>query len=270
MRCLLLVLVFACAGSSVGSQESVDRRVVTSEARYEASDGEELVGYVARPLDEPADGGAWPIVIVVHHWYGVDDYTKRRAEMVAQLGAVAFAADMYGGGEVAEDDEAARPLATAIYTDRLLMRDRLSAAIEAASAYADADGERVGAIGYCFGGTVVLDAARSGMDLDAVVSFHGGLGFVDPPAEEIGASVLILNGNEDPLVPEADRVKLRNELEEAEADFMFVELGGAVHSFTVDEAGEREGEDDAVAYDEASDERSWTLMQLWLREHVWR
>ncbi len=170
--------------------------IVSHEVDYEA-DGVAFRGYLARPGGE----GRHPGILVVHDWLGVTDYVRMRCDMLARLGYVAFAADVYGADVRPAPDEAAA-VAGGFYQDRPLWRARLTAAFARMRQELSVDPERTAAIGYCFGGSSVLELARTGADVDAVVSFHGGL-LTGPAgeAEEITAKILVLHGAADPVVP---------------------------------------------------------------------
>lgn len=227
------------------------------ELAYE-HDGTRLRGLVV----EPAGGEVRGTVLVVHAWRGLGDEEKQRARMLAELGYRAFAIDMYGEGVRAEDNEEAAELAGIYYADRQLMRGRVEAAVEALKGQGKLT-DNLSAIGYCFGGTVVLECARHGMDMDAVVSFHGGLSFESAPRRgQVTASVLVCNGYDDPLVSIEDRNEFKREMASAQADFVFVDYANAVHSFTSKSAGPMEP-GKVAAYNEAADERSWRAMQDW-------
>ncbi|MEQ8318036.1 MAG: dienelactone hydrolase family protein [Phycisphaerales bacterium] len=227
------------------------------ELAYE-HDGTKLRGLVV----EPAGGELRGTVLVVHAWRGLGDEEKQRARMLAELGYRAFAIDMYGEGVRAEDNEEAAELAGIYYADRQLMRGRVEAAVEALKGQGKLT-DNLAAVGYCFGGTVVLECARHGMDMDAVVSFHGGLSFESAPRRgQVTASVLVCNGYDDPLVSIEARNEFKREMANAQADFVFIDYANAVHSFTSKAAGPMEP-GKVAAYNEAADERSWRAMQDW-------
>jgi dienelactone hydrolase len=226
------------------------------EIEYE-HEGTALRGLLVEPT-----GQAKGTVLVVHAWKGLGDEEKERARMLAGLGYRAFALDMYGAGVYAKDTDEAAKRAGEFYSNRQLMRGRVRAAMDALE---DKNklGDKVAAIGYCFGGTVVLECARNGFDFDAVVSFHGGLKFDSAPRRgQVKASVLVCNGYADPLVPVEERETFKREMEQADADFVFVDYAGAVHSFTSKSAGPP-AEGKPAAYDEKADERSWAAMKDW-------
>ncbi len=154
-----------------------------------------------------------PLVLVVHEWWGLNDYAKGRARQLAELGYVAFAVDMYGKGVLAKDAKQAGDLAGKFRSDRKLMRQRITAALEAVRSNPRVDPKRIAAIGYCFGGTVVLELARSGADIAGVVSFHGGLDATDPAeAKNIRCSVLVCTGADDRSVPMSQVEAFRDEM----------------------------------------------------------
>ncbi|GAB4518766.1 MAG: dienelactone hydrolase family protein [Phycisphaerales bacterium] len=234
---------------------SARAEIVTKAITYEHN-GVTLEGYIA--YDDATDARL-PGVLVIHEWWGHNDYAQRRARMLAEQGYIAFALDMYGKGTLADTPQDASALATPFYQDRTLMRTRARAGLDVLADHPRCDDDRLAAIGYCFGGTVALELARSGAPLDAVVSFHGGLSTPNPDdANNITGSVLVCNGAVDDFVSEDERRAFRREMEDAGVDYQFIEYGGAVHSFTNPEADALNM--DSVAYDEHADRRSWRAM----------
>ena len=209
-----------------------------------------------------------PGVLVVHEWWGLDDYIRGRARMLAKLGFTALAVDMYGDGRTAADPEGAGALMNSVLGDMDNGTARLQAAFGVLSGHPTVDAHRVAAIGYCFGGAMVLHGARIGMDLKGVVSFHGSLGSFHRPARgEVRAKVLVCHGAADGLVSDEEIAGIKEEMAAAEADFRFVAYEGALHGFTNPEAtanGERYGL--PLAYDEAVDKRSWDDMKALFAE----
>lgn len=207
---------------------------------------------------------ARPGVLVLHEWWGHGPYVRRRAEELAKLGYVAFAADMYGKGVYAKNHEEAGALSGALRKDRQLMRARALAGLEVLKNNSRTDPKKLAAVGYCFGGTSALELARAGTDIAGVVSFHGGL---DTPSPEttrnVKAKILVLTGAEDKFVSSAI-VGFEEEMRKAQADWQLVSYGGAVHSFTVKEAGNDPSK--GMAYNEKADRRSWQAMRDFLRE----
>lgn len=255
LACLIMCLALAAAPRAAAE-------VVTRSVEYAHGDTK-LIGYLAY---DDAAAGKRPGVLVVHEWYGLNDYAKRRARQLAELGYVAFAADIYGDGKVAADRQEAAALAGRFRGgDGSLLRERTAAGLEALRTQDNVDPQRLAAIGYCFGGTAVLELARSGADLDLVVSFHGGLGTKQPaPKGSIKGAVLVLNGAADPMVPPEERAAFMKEMDAAGADWVFVEYSGAVHAFTNPDAGSDPSR--GAAYNEKADTRSWEAMKAALAE----
>lgn len=204
-----------------------------------------------------------PGVLVVHEWQGLGDYVKRRAQQLAELGYVAFAADLYGKGVRAKDHAEAATLSGIYRSDRRLMRARVLAALDELKRHALTDAEHVAAIGYCFGGTTVLELARSGAAIAGVVSFHGGLDTPHPEdARHITARILVLHGAEDPFVPPEQVAAFEQEMRDAGVSYQLIRYEGAVHSFTVPEAGNDPST--GMAYHPEADRQSWAAMQEFL------
>lgn len=218
---------------------------------------------------DDAVSGAQPGVLVFHQWGGPGEYEQMRARELAAEGYAVFVADVYGQG-VRPATSQERVVETTKYrSDRLLMRSRARAALDAFRAQT-VPLTRVAAIGFCFGGTVALELARSQAPLDAVVSLHGGLDTDHPaaPGSLAGLPVLILQGGDDPYVPDAQFETCRNELRAAKADWQAVIYGGAVHAFTDPGAGTDPGK--GAAYHPAHAARALRDLKLFLGEHLRR
>jgi dienelactone hydrolase len=214
---------------------------------------------------DDASEGKRPGVLVVHEWWGLNDFAKRRAEQLARLGYVAFALDMYGKGKVTMDPKVAGEWAGIFRNDRLLGRARAAAGLEVLKSRPQVDPARIAAIGYCFGGSMVLEIARGGADLRGVVSFHGGLATPNPAdARKIKGKVLVLHGADDPFESSAEIAAFQEEMRQAKVDWQMVYYGGAVHSFTNPESGKAGIM--GVGYNEAADRRSWQAMRDFFEE----
>ncbi len=236
-------------------------RLVTKTVAYR-QDGTALQGYLAY---DDAVRGKRPGVLVVHEWWGLNDYARKRTEQLAGLGYVAFAADMYGGGATTGNPEEAGRWAGGLKSNPPLMRGRAQAALQVLAANPLVDPRRLAAIGYCFGGTTVLELAYSGADLAGVVSFHGGLPRPGPEdLTHLKAAILVLHGADDPHVPAADVAAFQEAMRQAHADWQMVFFGGAVHAFTNPAAGSNQA--GGVAYDARADRRSFRCMQEFFRE----
>lgn len=229
----------------------------------EYRDGDQVLeGYLAY---DAAKVGKRPAVLIVHDWKGVGPNVQQRAQQLARLGYLAFAADIYGKGVRPDSPAAASAQAGKYKQDRALFRSRLQAGYRAMLASPQADAGRTAAIGYCFGGTGVLELARAGADVRGVVSFHGGLDSPTPAdGKNIRGKVLILHGAEDPFVKPADIDALLAELRSADVDWQMITYSGAVHSFTHPEAGNDAST--GVAYNASADRRSWGAMRQFLDE----
>lgn len=210
--------------------------------------------------------GKRPAVLVIHQWTGLSDYEKRRSRMLAELGYNVFAADIYGKGIRPQPPEAGKT-AGSYKSDRELYRKRLAAGLEQLQADERTDKGKIAAIGYCFGGTGVLELARAGTDIAGVVSFHGGLDTQEGLAAQKGkipAKILVLHGVVDPYVPVTQVEGFVNEMNDAGADYQLVAYSGAVHSFTHKEAGDDPSK--GAAYNETADRRSWAAMKAFFDE----
>jgi dienelactone hydrolase len=210
---------------------------ITSGAYEYQIGGATYEGYIARPA-VIAEGSMVPAVLVVHDWTGNGEFSQAKADQLAGLGYLAFAVDMYGKGIRATTAEEAPKLAGVLYGKPELFRERILAALEEVKKQKFADPDRIGAMGFCFGGTTVLELARSGADVKGVVSFHGGLKPLGTPVTNpIKAKVMILHGVRDPFVPPADVAACMAQLNDVGAWYQFVGYPEAVHSFTNPKAG---------------------------------
>ncbi len=216
-----------------------------------------LEGYLAYDASGPAKK---PGVLVFHQWKGITAYEKKRAEQLAALGYVAFAADLYGKGVRPADPKAAGAEAGKYRGNRPLLRARTLAALAALRKQPNVQGERIAALGYCFGGGAALELARAGADVLGVVSFHGSLTTPTPQdAKNIRGKVLVLHGADDPAAPRADVLALQDELTAGGVDWQVVLYSGVVHSFTQPDAGNDKSK--GSAYDARADRRSWEAMK---------
>ncbi len=244
---LLAVLTLALGSPAVAAVRS-------ETVEYEV-DGTRLVGHLV--WDDSATGQR-PGVLVVHEWWGLNDHARAQAERLAKAGYVALAVDMYGDGKTTVHPEEAGQWAGAFGSNPELARGRFLAARDLLIAQESVDPERIAAIGYCFGGSVVLGMAEAGVDLDAVVSFHGSLptGAVEEGA--VKAKVLVNHGAADPLVTAEQIQAFQAAMTQAGADWQMNIYGGAMHSFT------NRAADGSVMpmlmYDETADRRSWRAM----------
>jgi len=246
-------------GLAMPAAAEVQTRIV------EYRDGDTVLeGYLAW---DDSFGDKRPGVLVVHEWYGLNEYAKSRARQLAEMGYLAFAADIYGKGRRASNRQEAAALTGPFREDRGLMRSRARAALQVLKTQAMVAPNHVAAIGYCFGGTCVLELARSGADFQAAVSFHGGLSTPEPrDAKNIKAKVLVLHGAADPHVPMKEVAAFAEEMESADVDWQLVMYGGAVHAFSNPDSGDDPSS--GAAYDADADRRSWEHMKLFFSETI--
>ena len=254
MKKLIYTLVFMIAAGA--SRAAIHTETVD----YQQGDTT-LEGYLAY---DDALNGKRPGVLVVHQWKGLGDYEKKRAEMLAELGYVAFCADIYGKGIRPASVAEAGAQAGKYKSDRALLRLRVNAGLDTLKTNDLVDAHRVAAIGYCFGGTTVIELARSGADLAGVVSFHGGLDSPTPAdGRNIKCKLLACHGADDPFEKPADLAAFQKELRDAGVDWRLYEYGGAVHSFTDWTA---DGSLPGAKYNERADKRSWADMKQFFAE----
>jgi dienelactone hydrolase len=202
-----------------------------------AAGGTEMKGFV---VYDDAVAGKRPGIVVVHEWWGITKHVHGEARKFAEQGYTAFIADMYGDAKTADNPKDAGALSGGVMKDPPAMQARFNAARETLAKHATVDPGRVGAVGYCFGGAVVLNMARTGADLDGVAAFHADLGANTPaPAPgTVKAKLLVMNGADDPFVkPEAIEA-FKKDMDAAKADYRFINYPGAVHAFTNPEATE--------------------------------
>lgn len=241
--------------------------VVTKSVSYEQG-GVQLQGYLAHD-DGVGASVKRPGVLVIPEWWGLNDFAKGRAEELAKLGYIAFAADMYGGGITTEDAKKAKELAGALY-GKPLMAERAQAGLEQLLKTGLVNDQQVAAIGFCFGGSTCQALAYSGAPLAAIVSFHGGL--IDAPAEalpKIHAKFLMLNGAVDPMVKASAIESFKKALESGHIDYQFISYSGAKHAFTNPDADRLARANDMTAmigYNQTAALRSWAQMKFFFDE----
>lgn len=241
-----------------------DKKIVSKEVDYRAGDVT-LKGYLF--YDENKSQKT-PGIIVVHEWWGNNDYSRMRAKMLAELGYVAFAADMYGNGITVDNPQDAQKNAGLIYSNPKLLKERMDAARETLVNSGLADPDHIAAIGYCFGGSVVLNAANLGVPLDAVVSFHGGLNGFKADSTIRNTKVLVCNGAADKFVSKEDIENFKKSMDAVGASYEFINYEGATHAFTnpaSTEAGKKFNM--PIAYNAQADSASWKDMQSFFSKY---
>jgi dienelactone hydrolase len=254
-----VTLLISCKNEEKQKEADMKEPMLKEENITYSGDSVTMNGFVV--YDENIKG-VRPAVIVVHEWWGLNDYSKMRARELAKLGYIAMAIDMYGDGKQADNPELAGQLATPFYADPHMAKRRFDAALAKLMTYSQADGNKVAAIGYCFGGTQVLNMANLGEDLKAVVSFHGGLQVVTPDKNTLKAHILVCHGGADPFVPQEQVDQFRKQMDSVGAVYMFKTYDSATHAFTNPNAtamGEKFNI--PIKYNAEADTASWNDMK---------
>ena len=222
------------------------------------ADATSMKGFVV--YDQNKEGKR-PGVLVVHEWWGQNHYVRNRARQLAELGYIAMAVDMFGGGKEADNPQDAQTLATPFYQDTQMAKTRLDAALQQLRSYSQTDSTQIAAIGYCFGGAVVLNSALLGSDLKGVVSFHGNLP-ATPIKDSLRSGILVCHGEDDQFVPQQEINAFNKKMEAAGADYTFKSYPNATHAFTNPEATEKGKKFNIpIAYNGSADTASWNDMK---------
>tara|TARA_B100001559_G_scaffold252917_1_gene216690 strand:+ start:1114 stop:1815 length:702 start_codon:yes stop_codon:yes gene_type:complete len=229
----------------------------TEEVNYLVQD-KQFKAFVAYPEQQNS-----PLVLIVHTWAGRDEFVQNKAIELAQEGFVAMAVDMYGDAKVGASTEENQSMMAPLIEDREKLKSVITAAVETGKQLEGVDTNKIAAIGYCFGGLVVLDLARSGIDINGVVSFHGLLMGSDISDKGIQAKVLVLHGERDPMVPLSMIDEFQQEMTEAQADWQLHSYGNAYHAFTNPDANDP---DFGTQYNQNADKRSWQSMMNFFSE----
>jgi dienelactone hydrolase len=263
--------IISCNNDGAADADATDSTTVTSNTNNRLAAGIQedpvsitadtvtLNSYVAYIAEDTAKK---PIVLVVPEWWGLNNYVRTRALQLAEMGYLAVAVDMYGGGRTAANPQEAQALATPFYQNPQLAKARLDAALAKARTYPQADTSQTAAIGYCFGGSMVLNAANLGSDLDGVVSFHGGLDVAKPQKDKLKARVLVAHGGADSFVPEAQVTAFKKSMDSVGASYAFKVYPNATHAFTNPEATAKGKQFNMpISYNGAADTASWNDMK---------
>ncbi|TCI84806.1 dienelactone hydrolase family protein [Tenacibaculum sp. M341] len=247
----------------VPKTETETVKVKGTEVSY-ASDSTNLKGYIA--FDESKKGKR-PGVLIVHEWWGHNDYVRERADMLAELGYTAIAVDMYGDGKQANHPEDAGKFAGSVMKNLPEAKARFNAAIALLTNHESVDTTKVAAIGYCFGGSVALTMANSGFDLDAVAAFHSGVALPVMPNKDLKARVLVCNGADDPFISPESVTAFKSALDSLGTTYEYYSYPGVKHSFTSKAADENGKKFNLpLAYDAEADKKSWNSLQKLLKE----
>ncbi len=262
MKKVLVVLAVLFLLSAWADLASAKPRIEGKTVTYSAG-GVAMKGYLAYDLDV---AGSRPGVLVVHEWWGLNDYARKRARMLAEMGYTALAVDMYGEGKQAKHPDEAGKFASELMKNFDTAKARFMAALDYLKKQKTVDPQRIAAIGYCFGGGVVLNMARQGVDLKGVASFHGNLTAVKPARPgEIKAKILVLHGADDKFTTPEQLEAFKQEMKAAGADFRVIVYPGAMHSFTNPDA-DRYAEKYKIplGYNAQADRESWAELAMFL------
>jgi len=263
-----LMAIIACNNSSTKSEASGEEQEVPQNAgivgevvNY-STDSTKMQGFIA--FDASSEEKR-PGILVIHEWWGHNDYVRERAKMLAELGYVALALDMYGEGKQADHPDDAGKFAGMVMSNMPEAKARFEAAMEKLKSNPYVDGEKLAAIGYCFGGSVALSMANAGYDLDAVAAFHSGVELPVAPSEDIIAKVMVANGADDPFISAESVDAYKAAMDKVGADYEYYNYEGVVHSFTNPGADAfAEKFEMPVRYDEAADKDSWQKLKAML------
>ena len=265
---MLGAFMFACTSTEKESDSDtpveVPVKVIGKVTSY-ATDSTEMIGYLAMDVN---DSSKRPGILVVHEWWGHNEYSRQRAEMLADLGYVALAVDMYGDGKQAAHPDEAGEFAGMVMGNFDEAKARFDAALETLKNHPNVDDDKIGAIGYCFGGSVVLSMANAGYDLDAVAAFHAGLQLpVMPDSGAVKGKVLIAQGGADPFIAEQHITDYKAAMDAAGADYKYISYDSAVHAFTSKGADSLGAKFNLpLAYDAEADSASWEEMKALFAE----
>lgn len=230
---------------------------------YQAAQ-KQMQGYLVEPNE---DKGSRPGILVVPEFWGLTNYAKWRADMLADLGYTAMVVDLYGDGEKTKDGAEAKHKMEKTTEQLQLTRAKFEAAMRTLHEQENVDKDRLAAIGYCFGGTVALSMACAGYDLKAVMAFHASLDLLMEPSEDVKAKIVVANGAEDPMVSEEDKQAFKRKMESVGADLEYIEYQGVKHGYTNKNADELGDQNDLpLSYDKEADQDSWERLKKLLGE----
>lgn len=261
---LVAFILTACSKSDEEQTAEVQASIVGEKVSYSTEDLT-MNGYLA--YDESIEGPR-PGILVVHEWWGHDEYARSRADSLARLGYVALALDMYGEGKQAAHPEDAQKFSGQVMSNFETAKTRFQEALETLKGHPNVNPDQIGAVGYCFGGSVAIAMANAGVDLDGVAAFHAGLQLPVMPEEGTTTSrIIVMNGADDPFITEEQVSNLTSAMEAAGVDFNYISYEGVKHSFTNPEATAR-GEEFGLPleYNEEADRKSWERMKEFFEE----
>jgi dienelactone hydrolase len=255
----LIILLTSCNSNDKKKEAEMKEPKLKEEMVSYQLDSSTMNNFVV--YDENIEGQR-PAVFVIHEWWGLNDYAKMRARELAKLGYIAMVIDMYGNGKMGDNPEIAGQLARPFYQNPQLAKPIFDAALSKLKSYPQMDAAKVAAIGYCFGGAQVLNLARMGADMKAVVSFHGNLTVTTPDKSLLKAKILVCHGNDDNFVPMKEVEQFKQQMDSIGVQYTFKGYDGATHAFTNPQATEMGKKFNLpIAYNAAADSASWKEMK---------
>jgi dienelactone hydrolase len=262
------LFIASCNDQAAPEQQSTEQKKETVSLKEESvSFTVDTVTSMSYVVYDENKTGTRPVVLVVPEWWGLNDYPKSRARQLAELGYLAMAVDVYGHGKTVDNPKDAGAMSMPFYENPQMTLKRLNAAVTKIKSMPQADTARISAIGYCFGGGILLNAARMGFDIDGVVSFHGSLIGTPVRRELLKAKILVCHGAADPFVPEQQAVAFKKSMDSINANYIFKAYPGASHAFTNPAATEVGKKFNLpIAYDASADSSSWNEMKIFLVE----
>lgn len=262
--CLTLLAALSCKDAEKKTADKPAEKTIklnASEFIYTA-DTTKMKGYLV--YDENVEGTR-PGILVIHEWWGHNEYTRERARMLAEQGYTALAVDMYGQGKQAKHPDEAGAFAGMVMQNMPLAEARFDAALEELKSHPTVNPKHLAAVGYCFGGSVALTMANAGKDLDAVAAFHSGIQLPVMPSDSLDARILVANGADDPMISEEAEAAFKAALDSVGADYEYISYEGATHAYTskkADSLGKEFGL--PLAYNEEADRKSWNKLLSFL------
>ena len=255
---IIAIILFSIACNNETKSTTKEQKLKEENTSY-TGDSVTMNAFVV--YDENVEGTR-PAVLVIPEWWGLNDYAKMRATELAKLGYIAMAVDMYGNGKIADNPDSAGALATPFYQNPQMAKARIEAAIAKLKTYTQADANNIAAVGYCFGGAMLLNVSRLGSELKGIVSFHGNLLGTPLNKDLLKTKILVCHGGADPFVPAAEAATFKKQMDSVGAVYTFKEYAGAMHAFTNPNAtamGEKFKI--PIKYDAAADSASWKDMK---------
>src|SRR5690606_37903134 len=272
---VLILIFFSSCGDSSKQSESNEEETqknaqikqpvnVTGEEVSYSTDSVDMKGYISYNSEIE---GKRPGILVIHEWWGHTDYVRKRADMLAELGYVGFALDMYGDGKSADHPEDAKKYSGMVMQNMDGAKARFDEAYQLLASHPTVDRDKLSAIGYCFGGAVALAMANAGKPLDGIAIFHSSVQVAIPPTDKLQARILVQNGADDPMISPESVEAFKNQMDSLNADYEYISYAGAQHGYTNPGATELGQKFDMpISYNLEADTTSWNELKTFLNE----